>query len=1002
MPANPDRNLLFGILALQLDFITRDQLVSAMNAWVLEKKTPLGEILVRQGGLNLNDRVLLEPMVDRHVQRHGDPAASLAALGPASDRIEQLRAIADVDVQASLARLPVATGAAPTITHEGPSLYDSLRFRILRPHATGGLGQVYVARDQELGRQVALKEIRIDRCDDPGLRGRFLLEAEINGNLEHPGIVPVYGLGSYPDGRPFYAMRFIQGDSLREAVERFHKTSKSSYDSLEFRQLLGRFIDVCDAIAYAHSRGVLHRDLKPANIMLGRFGETLVVDWGLAKAVGTAESADGQSTEATFVPSLSGSIDPTLAGSAMGTPQYMSPEQAEGRLDSLGPATDIYALGATLSALLTGTAPVEGADLGEILRKVVRGEVSAPRDRHPQVPLDLDAVCRKAMALRPDDRYPSARALADDIEHWLADEPVSARVESVFERVRRWARKHRTLVAAAALVLLLSVAGLACFSVVLGSANRALADERRRAEEREQIAIDAVKRFADVVRENPQLSTNPELDSLYKTLLREPQAFFRNLRTVLESTPRTTPESVTRLADATLELAMLTNTIGDKAESLQVMEDSVALLRRLEAMRPDDDKTGLTLAKALDTWATFLILQGDLDQPRVILDEVKRRSKVLMERDSANPEIILLEAAALDHRATIDRRIGRQVDAVNAQDRAIDLLKGLTRDRPQTREVDLLMAALLQNRGLSLAALMRMEGATESLQRAREISARLLAGNPEDPEYALMLAGISSNLLIQLSLVREFDEAQQIGLDSIAILEQACQGNPNHTRLATSLLMTSVNLSFILDRAGRVEEALATLAGAEPLGERIVASHPGYLEAAHGLAVAVMLHAMIDLNRGEFVSGLERAQRARSMLQKLTDAESESGEYRENLATSGSLIGFLLFKLGKSAEAEVAMLEAIDQQRRLSIAAPDNLLLKKSLAGYLTNLALVESQQGKILAAARHFQEAVVHWKEPFSRNPKDPFYTDLHLFTVGPARTPPAESPAKGTAPSD
>src|SRR5262249_8760269 len=158
-----------------------------------------------------------------------------------------------------------------------------IRFRVLRPHARGGLGEVHVAQDEELHREVALKEIQDRHADNPDSRARFMLEAEITGGLEHPGIVPGYGLGTYADGLPYYAKRFIQGDSLKEAIERFYQAEElhpagrdPGQRALEFRQLLGRFVDVCNAIAYAHSRGILHRDLKPGNIMLGNYGETLV------------------------------------------------------------------------------------------------------------------------------------------------------------------------------------------------------------------------------------------------------------------------------------------------------------------------------------------------------------------------------------------------------------------------------------------------------------------------------------------------------------------------------------------------------------------------------------------------------------------------------------------------------------------------------------------------------------------------------------------------------
>ena len=158
------------------------------------------------------------------------------------------------------------------------------RYRVLWPHAMGGLGQIYVAEDQELHRRVALKEIRPEHAMDPVSRDRFVVEAEVTGRLEHPGIVPVHGLGVHGDGRPFYAMRFIKGDNLMTAIRRFHGAAAADFAGREFRWLLRRFIDVCNTIAYAHSRGVLHRDLKPSNIMLGTFGETLVMDWGVAKA----------------------------------------------------------------------------------------------------------------------------------------------------------------------------------------------------------------------------------------------------------------------------------------------------------------------------------------------------------------------------------------------------------------------------------------------------------------------------------------------------------------------------------------------------------------------------------------------------------------------------------------------------------------------------------------------------------------------------------------------
>ena len=343
---DPSRDLLFGLLALQNGLIDQGQLVAAFQAWTRDKARPMADHLVSRGDLDGDDRLAVEALVARHLKKHGgDPEQSLAAINAGRSTRESLARVGDADIEASLAHLgPTSTQAGEDADRTasyavGTATSDGQRFRVLRPHAKGGLGAVFVALDAELHREVALKQILDRHADDPASRQRFLLEAEITGGLEHPGIVPVYGLGTYGDGRPYYAMRFIRGDSLKEAIEHFHADEGLKQDpgkrSLELRKLLRRFLDVCNAIEYAHSRGVLHRDIKPGNVIVGRHGETLVVDWGLAKARGgpTPRSSD----ERPLVPSSASGSAETLPGSALGTPAYMSPEQARGDLEHLGP-----------------------------------------------------------------------------------------------------------------------------------------------------------------------------------------------------------------------------------------------------------------------------------------------------------------------------------------------------------------------------------------------------------------------------------------------------------------------------------------------------------------------------------------------------------------------------------------------------------------------------------------------------------------------------------------
>jgi WD40 repeat protein len=515
-----DRELLFGLLAFQNSFIDRETLLGAFQSWMADKSRSLATILRESDKLPAEQADLLEALVKVHLQQHANDAQqSLAAVSSLGSVREDLEQLGDPELQASLGAVSITrqaspddiatligpdTGSPATATCSSPSA--SSRFRVLRPHARGGLGTVYVAVDGELNREVALKEIQTQHADNLDNRERFVREALVTGGLEHPNIVPVYGLGTYADGRPYYAMRFVKGDSLQEAIEAYHRHRQEKQPdpvalNLELRKLLGRFIDICNAMEYAHSRGVLHRDLKPGNIMLGKYGETLVVDWGLAKPLGHREKTP-DSAEATLVPSGSGSSE-TLPGSTIGTPAYMSPEQAAGKLEELGPSSDVYSLGATLYHLLTGKAPFQG-EARYVLGQVMEGAFKKPRAVAAHVPAALEAICLKGMALEPQNRYQSPRQLADDVEHWLGDEPVSAYREPLKVRVGRWSRKHRTWVMSAGALLVTAVVSLAVGNVLLKQANVQTAKARdeatsalKEADQQRQAALEAERKAND-------------------------------------------------------------------------------------------------------------------------------------------------------------------------------------------------------------------------------------------------------------------------------------------------------------------------------------------------------------------------------------------------------------------------------------------------------------------------------------------------------------------------
>lgn len=301
------------------------------------------------------------------------------------------------------------------------------RFTLQRQLGAGGLGTVWLAQDETLRRNVALKEMNSAAAEFPRAWERFRREAEITGQLEHPNVVPLYQHGiDTQTGKPFYAMRFVGKRTLVDAIEEYHERMGTGEDvTMDLHRLLTAFIGVCQGIAYAHSRGVIHRDLKPENVALDNFGQVIVLDWGLAKVRDDIESGVGISGEQLATESA---INKTMNGEVIGTPLYMAPEQASGRLDDVDHRTDVFGLGAILFSMLTGYAPHQNSSVGEdgqipvaeLLRRISSEPTSAPADENSHVPRDLSDICMKAMQFRPFNRFQSATDMSDAVQHWMA------------------------------------------------------------------------------------------------------------------------------------------------------------------------------------------------------------------------------------------------------------------------------------------------------------------------------------------------------------------------------------------------------------------------------------------------------------------------------------------------------------------------------------------------------------------------------------------------------
>ncbi len=896
-----DRNQLFGELALQLNFITPEALRQGLNACNRDAGRSLGQVLVEQGTLRSDARALLDALLQQHLEIHGgDPEKSLVSLTltrrperrpPASEpppgetlikspsHVHAAGASATHPAQAAppvgkpldflgsgtdaaslagtLIKSPSDPSAPPATlktTAEvtpaaGSPSHSAERYRSLRPHARGGLGEVFVALDTELGRHVALKQIQTHHADHADSRARFLLEAEITGGLEHPGIVPVYGMGCYADGRPYYAMRFIQGQSLQSAISRFHEADESARDpgkrALEMRQLLGQFVAMCQAVAYAHSRGVIHRDLKPANVMLGDFGETLVIDWGMAKAIGRPEVAGGH-PHGPLQPPSGTHVLATQMDSLMGTPAYMSPEQASGQPDKVRPRSDIYSLGATLYHLLTGKAPFAGCGIDELFERLKKGEIPPPRQVKPQVPPALEAVCLKALALRPEDRYQSAKALANEVEHFLADEPVSVHTESLTARLGRWARHHRSLATASAVLLITIVLGLT-LTIVLVSREQARTEvQRRLAESNFQTALRAVDDMLTEVAEE-QLAPEPRMEKKRRALLAKARSYYQEFLEQRGGDPSLRKEA----ALAHKRLGDISRLLGEHDQAKSSYDQAITLLGQLVADHPDKPEYRSILAECYCNMGEVWRLTSHPAEAAESYQQALGRQRELVAEAPGVPAYQKELARTQYNRGILFSLTLHPKEAEDALDESVRLLTRLTSEYPRVPAYRQHLARAYLNLGPVLRFVGRLDKAEDSYREAIRLQNKLVKTDPLTPDYRYELGGTYNNLgflllstrpytiaamilpapgfeklgLVLLNAYR-YGEAQIVFREGLGQFEVLARDFPSVPVYRKEVANTENNLAIVLARAGNWTGAEKSWERALDLFEKLAAEHP--------------------------------------------------------------------------------------------------------------------------------------------------------------------------------
>jgi serine/threonine-protein kinase len=988
-----DRHLLFGLLALQIGIVNQGQLVAAFQAWTLDSSKSLADHLVERGDIDIEDRAAVDALAALHLKRHGgDVENSLAAVPAGRSTRESLARLGDAQIDASLIRLrsqPTEHDADQTATCSvGTVTSDGQRFRVLRPHARGGLGAVFVALDTELHREVAIKEMLDRHADDPVSRQRFLIEAEITGGLEHPGIVPVYGLGTYGNGRPYYAMRFIKGDSLKEAIERFHADeslqNEPGRQSLELRELLRRFTDVCNAIDYAHSRGVLHRDIKPGNIIVGKHGETLLVDWGLAKPLGRVEPCSAAG-ERTLVPSSASGSAETLPGSALGTPAYMSPEQARGDLDTLGARSDVYSLGATLYCLLTGKPSQEGDDVGELLRRVQRGDFARPRQVDPSIDPTLEAVCLKAMAINPDERYASCRALAEDVERWMADEPTSAYREPVWRRARRWAKQNRTAVATAAVALVAGVVGLSAVAVVqteakadiaralrretqanvaLAAANNELASSKAAVQARYNLAVEAIKTFHTGVSEDFLLKED-QFKELRDRLLNSASDFYRKLGALLGK--ETDVASRRALEQSNFELAELTGKVGRIEAALAAHQ--AALLAREALAAETGASTGIQadVGRSLTAVAHLLYTTGKVNEA---IQAYRRAESLLAGVAASDPEARAALAACRTRMARPLLHSGKTTEALaackqaRADEEALASVSGASSD--SRRDV----AATLNELGIVLWQTNRPAEAEPEFRTALVIQKKLVDENPGVVDFRNYLANIHLHLGNVLRMTGKVSEAEAQFHEAMAIYQKLIDQNPAITRSHRNLALCRSDLGVLLSRTGRLRAAEAEHRAAMAILQKLTEDNPGNTDFGGLLANSHRGLGQLRALAGKLAEAEAECRTALAIDQKLAGDDPKKTFFRSLVAESRVSLGHVLLVAGKpgDAEAECRMALAIFQE--LAAENPGDAIVRDGVASSLVYLGDGVRLVGRLAEARSEYERAIALLEQPVQQNP--------------------------------
>jgi tetratricopeptide (TPR) repeat protein len=878
---------------------------------------------------------------------------------------------------ASSANLATISGCDGSVTRQGPSVTTG-RYELRGEIARGGMGVIYRAYDCILGREVALKVLREKYGPASAAARRFADEAHITAQLQHPAIPPVHDQGSLPDGRPFLAMKLIKGETLNEQL-----ADRSDPGSGRGR-FLATFENICQALAYAHDRHVIHRDLKPANVMVGSFGEVQVMDWGLAKVLNQRPSGATDPDETHGGTEIRSTRDSdgseTHAGSVLGTPAYMPPEQAVGAIGKVDKRSDVFGLGAILAVILTGHPPYAGNSEETTRVLAATGKVDECFIRLDECGADPELVtlCKRCLAPdtagRPADASQVAaavanlRAIADERARQAELDRVKAEGEKIAAELKadEQRKRRRVQLGAAAVLGMVVVCGLGAVLAVqrqanmeLAKKNTELAEEQAKVQTRFDLAQKSIATFHTGVSEDALLQ-NDEFKELRDKLLKQAVEFYGDLEKLLEG--QTDARSRKALAAAYFQVGELTEKLGLLPEALAVHRKALSLRRDLAAEAGADEETRLDVARSLRMLGRLLSDMNDGDGAMAAHDEARRLAEKLAGESGPGDAVELVLAQSHFNIALLLSETEKLDQALEVHRKALAIRQKLADANPDAAPI---WSDLARSNFSIGAILVQTKGKPEEVleghwKTAFAIQEKLVRNHPKVLQYQSDLAkshfSIGSVLLQTKGRPEEVLEGHWKA--ALAIQQQLVEDYPAVTHFQSEVAHTHDSIGVLLAQTGNSATALVSYRKALAIKQKLTDANPSIAQFRSELARTHNSIGLLLSQTGNLAAAQASLENARTIQQKLANDNSKVPQYQSELASIFHNIGSLLIQLEKPADVLSAFRKAMEIQQNLADANPAINLYQSELARSHQSIGVLLTQTGHLEEALSSFTKA--------------------------------------------